>query len=183
MDNALDNLEKRLDALDHILGPDAEGKKLVESLTSAESFVKSAINSHENIKTMSNRTNELDIYLNQDFQDDQQKFSRYAAYINSFSTELQTTFLKLEEIKSLESTLGAEYFRNIPGSSEGLKKLLDKNIEFKESQTVLEEEMMMSMKKFAEIEQGLVNDLANMNSRLDVAQEKIEKHKKEKGEY
>ncbi|KAL5274204.1 l(2)06496 family protein [Megaselia abdita] len=183
MDNALDNLERRLDALDRILGPDANvsGKKsdFVDSLMSAETLVDSAMSGRENIKKVSDRSNELETYLNPDFLEDQQKFSRFAAYINSFSTELQGTFTKLEEIKSLESTLGAEYFRNIPGSSEHLQKLSDKNDEFKESQQFLEEQMMLSMKRFAEIEQGLVNDLATMNSRLDVVQDKIERRKKD----
>uniref|UniRef100_T1GL68 Uncharacterized protein n=1 Tax=Megaselia scalaris TaxID=36166 RepID=T1GL68_MEGSC len=166
MENALDNLEKRLDALDRILGPsqDASERK------SGENFVDSLV------------VEELETFLNPDFKEDQQKLNRFAAYINSFSTDLQGTFSKLEEIKTLEPTLGAEYFRNIPGSSEELKKISDKNDEFKETQMLLEEQMLMSMKRFAEIEQGLVKDLALMNSRLDLVQEKIEKRQKDKAE-
>lgn len=182
MDNALDNLERRLDTLDRILGPngDGPGENFVDSLISAETFIQSAMSGRENIKKVSDRSDQLETYLNPDFQEDQQKLDRFAAYINSFNYELQGTFTKLEEIKTLEPTLGAEYFRNIPGSSEHLKKLSDKNDEFKESQTFLEEQMLLSMKKFAEIEQGLVKDLATMNSRLDAVQEKIEKRKKDK---
>lgn len=186
MDIVLCNLEKRLDALDRVLGPHGnvsdkrEGENFVDSLMSAETLIHSAIAGHENIKQMSDRSNELETYLNPDFQEDQQQLKKFGAYINSFNTELQGTFTKLEEIKSLEPTLGAEYFRNIPGSSEHLQKLSDKNDEFKESQTFLEEQMMLSMKRFAEIEQGLVKDLATMNARLDAVQDKIERRTKDK---
>jgi len=180
MDNVLDNLEKRLDALDRVLGAsDAEGENFVESLVSAETFIKSSMSGRENIKKVSDRSNELEMYLNPDFQEDHQKLNRFAAYINSFNSELEATFTKLDEIKSLEPTLGAEYFRNIPGSSEHLKKLSDKNDEFKESQAFLEEQIMLTIKKFAEVEQGLMNDLVTMNSRLDAVQNKIERQKKD----
>jgi len=37
---------------------------------------------------------------------------------------------------------------------------------------------MLTIKKFAEVEQGLMNDLVTMNSRLDAVQNKIERQKK-----
>ncbi|XP_013102205.1 uncharacterized protein LOC106083613 isoform X2 [Stomoxys calcitrans] len=172
---ALDILEKRVDTLTRILGvvPDngMEGESskvtasgnVIDSLVSANNIVNEAISGREKIKTIVDRSEELEAYLDPHFLEENQQ--------------------QLDRIKELEPTLGAEYFRNIPGECvDKLKQVNEDNTEFAQQAELIEESLILAMKRYGEIQKGLMDSLAVMNKRLEAVEEKLQQNKKEQME-
>ncbi|XP_055853959.1 uncharacterized protein LOC129917806 [Episyrphus balteatus] len=180
--DALDLIEKRIDTLNRVLGPipdnDVKGSEnFVDSLLSANTLLSSALAGRDNINKVLQRSDELERYLDPNFLEETQQTKAKEVYVNAVAPEIATTFKQLEEIKSLEKTLGAEYFRNIPDKTDELKELTKNNTEFKQQTEFIEESLILAMKRYGELQQGLVESLAAMNKRLDHIEEKLQKKK------
>lgn len=180
--DALDLIEKRIDTLSRVLGPIPSGEikgseNLVDSLLSANTLLSSALAGRDNINKVLERTDELEHYLDPNYLEDVQQAKTKEVYVNAVAPELATTFQQLTEIKSLEKTLGAEYFRNIPDKSDKLKELLDTNLEYKQQTELMEESIILAMKRYGELQNRLVESLATLNKRLDTLEERVEKKK------
>ncbi|XP_013102204.1 uncharacterized protein LOC106083613 isoform X1 [Stomoxys calcitrans] len=192
---ALDILEKRVDTLTRILGvvPDngMEGESskvtasgnVIDSLVSANNIVNEAISGREKIKTIVDRSEELEAYLDPHFLEENQQVRAKEVYLNAVANDLHTQFQQLDRIKELEPTLGAEYFRNIPGECvDKLKQVNEDNTEFAQQAELIEESLILAMKRYGEIQKGLMDSLAVMNKRLEAVEEKLQQNKKEQME-
>ncbi|XP_055923505.1 uncharacterized protein LOC129953963 [Eupeodes corollae] len=180
--DALDLIEKRIDSLNRVLGPipdnDVKGSEnFVDSLLSANTLLSSVLAGRDNINKVLQRTDELEHYLDPNYLEETQQVKAKEVYVNAVAPEIATSFKQLSEIKALEKTLGAEYFRNIPDKTDELKELTKNNTEYKQQTELIEESLILAMKRYGELQQGLVESLAAMNKRLDTLEEKLQKKK------
>lgn len=181
---ALDLLEKRIDSLNIILGSDiGEGhvspsENLTDSLLSANTLITSATSGREKVSEMMKRTNELETYLDPEFLNDQQNLKTKEVYVNTVANELASSFEALQKIKTLEPTLGAEYFRNIPDVTEKVKEM-NQNLSTSQQQNeLIEESLMIAMTRYSEIQTGLRESLQKMNERLENFEDRLVSAKK-----
>lgn len=198
---ALDILEKRIDTLSRIIGNVPEqnssdripnttddsakvaSENIVDSLISANNILNEAISGREQIKKIAHRSDELEKYLDPHFLEENQQVRAKEVYLNAVGHELHTQFQQLEKIKELEPTLGAEYFRNIPGECvDKLKNINQDNGEFAQQAELIEESLILAMKRYGEIQTGLLESLNVMNKRLEAVEEKMRIKKKEEME-
>lgn len=181
---ALDIIEKRIDSLNLILGSDrADGAgsaadNLTDSLLSANTLITSATSGREKVSEMMKRTGELETYLDPDFLNDQQNIKTKEVYVNSVANGLASSFEALQKIKSLEPTLGAEYFRNIPDVTEQVKEMNENLSTCQQQNELVEESLMIAMQRYSEIQTGLRESLQKMNERLDQFEDRVISAKK-----
>lgn len=200
---ALDILEKRIDSLSRVLGPLPESitqnsaftttdtaspnkvatENIVDSLVSANNIMNEAVSGREQIKKVMDRSAELEKYLDPNFLEETQQVRAKEVYLNAVGHDLHAQFTQLDQIKKLEPTLGAEYFRNIPSEClDKMKQINEDNGEFAQQAELIEESLMLAMKRYGEIQNALLDSLQNMCKRLDAVEEKIEQKKKEEME-
>uniref|UniRef100_A0A0K8TP03 Uncharacterized protein n=1 Tax=Tabanus bromius TaxID=304241 RepID=A0A0K8TP03_TABBR len=168
---ALNVIGRRIDNLSRILGPttttDTEGgENLVESLLSANTLISSAMSGRENVLKVVARCDELEQYLDPDFQDEIQSMKAKEVYVNIVAPELAANFEMLEKIKLLEFTLGAEYFRNIPDVSDKIKEMNSTAGELCQKNELIEESLILAMQRYSEIQSCITESLKAMNERL-----------------
>lgn len=180
---ALDLVEKRIDALTNVLGiSDSDeanaGEDLTDSLLSANGLIASASSGREKIAEVMKRTNELETLLDPAYLDDQQSLKTKEAYINTVANDLAANFEILQKIKSLESTLGAEYFRGIPDVSSKLQAMNESLSSSQQQNEIMEESLMLSMQRYAEIQNKLRDDLQKLTDKLDMFEDRVESAKK-----
>lgn len=178
----LDSIEKRIERLSRIVGVTEQEEKqnaesLTDSLVSANTLVNSALSGRDNITTIVNRTNELEHYLDPNFLDNQQEIKTKEVYINTVAGDLAESFETLENIKNLESTLGAEYFRSIPDVTDKLKGMNDIVSQVRADNELAEETLTLVMQRYDEIQNGLMDSIKTMNERLARMEEKLQTNK------
>lgn len=183
--DALDCIEKRIDNLNRILGgtssqneaqPNAES--LTESLLSASTLLSSATSGRETIGLLSNRSAELENYLDPDFLDQREDIRSKEVYLQLAAPELQESFAQLEEIKKLESTLGAEYFRSMPDITDKLKAMNEVTGDLAQKNDLLEESLTLAMQRYDEIQRNLKESLRSMNDRIGRMEDKLNQKKR-----
>lgn len=177
-------IEKRIDNLNRILGtlPSDnesfnESETLTDSLLSASTLLSSATSGREAINKFCDRSAELEKYLDPNFIEDQQDLRAKEAYLQMIAPELQETFNQLEQIKKLEPTLGAEYFRAMPDVTDKLKAMNDSTAELAQKNDLLEESLTLAMQRYDEIHNTLKDSLASMNDRIGRMEERMNKKK------
>lgn len=180
---ALDLLEKRIDALNNILGsdeaaPSTAGENLVDSLLSANTLITSATSGRDKVSEMMKRTKELETYLDPEFLNDQQNLKTKEVYVNTVANDLASSFETLQKIKTLEPTLGAEYFRNIPEVTEQVKEMNETLSTCQQQNDLIEESLMLAMQRYSEIQTGLRESLQKMTERLDNFEDRVASAKK-----
>lgn len=179
---ALTIIEKRIESLNQILGnlPDEDSKSenLSDSIISANTLICSAMSGREKITNVVKRSSELEHYLDPAFIDEKQDIKAKEVYINTIAPELAANFESLDEIKKLESTLGAEYFRSIPDVTEKLKTMNEISLEQGQRNDLLEESLVLAMQRYCEIQAGIKESLNGMNDRLDRLEDKMKQKKK-----
>lgn len=181
---ALDMLEKRIDSLNNILGSDhsdanaSTAENLTDSLLSANTLITSATSGREKVSEMMKRTNELETYLDPEFLNDQQTLKTKEVYVNTVANDLASSFEALQKIKTLEPTLGAEYFRNIPDVTEQVKEMNENLSTCQQQNDLVEESLMLAMQRYSEIQTGLRESLQKMNERLDKFEDRVVSAKK-----
>lgn len=182
---ALDHLEKRIDNLNRILGtlpsdndsPSAPTETLTDSLLSASTLLSSATSGREAITKFTERSAELEKCLDPNFVEEQQDLRAKQAYLQMIAPELQETFAQLEEIKKLEPTLGAEYFRAMPDVTDKLKTMNNTTSELAQKNDLLEESLTLAMQRYDEIHDSLKDSLRSMNDRISTMEERLNKKK------
>uniref|UniRef100_A0A2M4AUX1 Uncharacterized protein n=2 Tax=Anopheles triannulatus TaxID=58253 RepID=A0A2M4AUX1_9DIPT len=188
--DALTVIEKRLEHLNQLLGPlptDAsQSENLTEAILSAASFLPSASTGHLSdgaarsaILESFKRKDELEAYLDPAFIEEKQDIKAKEMYINTIANDLAGTFETLQKIKTLEPTLGAEYFRNLPDVSDQLKTMNTAMAEQKQANELLEESLVIAMQRYGEIQAGIKESLKGMTDRLDQLEERLAQKKKE----
>lgn len=185
---ALDSIEKRIDQLTRILGADettleerpAGAESLTDSLLSANTLMASAMSGRQGLVVdFIKRSQELEKYLDPDFLDEQQKVKAKEVYLNTVAPELVESFEQLEEIKQLEPTLGAEYFRTMPNvSAEKLKAMNETTAALAQKNDLLEETLTLAMQRYDEIQQNLKESLQSMNERIDRMENRLKEQTK-----
>lgn len=183
---ALDCIEKRIDNLNRILGTlptqneqntQPNDETLTDSLLSASTLLASATSGRDTINTFSKRSTELENYLDPDFVEQQQDLRSKEVYIQMTAPELQESFEQLEQIKKLESTLGAEYFRSMPDVTDKLRAMNETTSDLAQKNDLLEESLTLAMQRYDEIQNTLKDSLRNMNERIARMEEKMNKKK------
>lgn len=183
---ALDCIEKRIDNLNRILGTlptqneqntQPNDETLTDSLLSASTLLTSATSGRDTINTFSNRSTELEKYLDPDFVEQQQDLRTKQVYVQMTAPELQESFEQLEQIKTLESTLGAEYFRSMPDVADKLRAMNETTSDLAQKNDLLEESLTLAMQRYDEIQNTLKDSLRNMNERIARMEEKMNKKK------
>ncbi|XP_030375179.1 uncharacterized protein LOC115624582 [Scaptodrosophila lebanonensis] len=189
---ALDILEKRIDALTRVLGgvpetnpPGSEagdGHKtvnIVDSLCSANALLTEATTGRTQLQKMVGRAGELEKYLDPNFLEEQQQVRSKEVYLNAVAPELHTQSEQLQHIKKLEPALGAEYFRSIPGEClDKLKQITQNNGEYAQQSELIEESLILAMKRYGEIQADLLSSLDVMSERLDQVEQRVEQKKR-----
>jgi len=178
----LDSIEKRIDCLLRVIGVAEQEEKsnvenLTDSLVSANTLINSAMTGRDRIGAVIDRTNELEHYLDPSFLDNQQEIKAKEVYVNTVAPELAESFETLEDIKKLESTLGAEYFRAMPDVTDKLKSMNDVASQVQADNDLMEETLTLVMQRYDEIQNGLMDSIKTMNERLARMEEKLEKKK------
>lgn len=184
---ALDHIEKRIDNLNRILGTlppsdaaesnNVPSETLTDSLQSAATLLASATNGRDAITKLTDRSTELEKYLDPNFIEEQQDLRAKEAYLQMIAPELQETFDQLEQIKKLEPTLGAEYFRAMPDVTDKLKVMNDTTAELAQKNDLLEESLTLAMQRYDEIHNSLKDSLRSMNDRIARMEERLNKKK------
>lgn len=184
---ALDSIEKRINHLNRILGTDdtddelpAGAESLTDSLLSANTLMASAMSGRQsNVVDFIKRSHELEKYLDPEFLDEQQKVKAKEVYLNTVAPDLVESFEQLEQIKQLESTLGAEYFRTMPDvSAEKLKAMNETTAALSQKNDFLEETLTLAMQRYDEIQQNLKESLRSMNERIDRMEHRLQEKTK-----
>ncbi|EDV56737.1 uncharacterized protein LOC6547330 [Drosophila erecta] len=179
---ALDILEKRIDALTRVLGPgqDSEvGEGVVDALCSAHALLGEATTGSAALQQCVKRSDELEKYLDPNYLEEHQQVRSKEVYLHAVAPELHTQAEQLERIKQLEPALGAEYFRSIPAEClEQLKGITQNNGEYAQQSELIEESLVLAMKRYGEIQAGLLNSLDAMSERLDQVEERMEQRKR-----
>ncbi|CAD6991514.1 uncharacterized protein LOC101450821 [Ceratitis capitata] len=198
----LDILEKRIDTLSRMLGPlpdeenaltsgatsenkqnGAASETVVDSLLTVNSMLSGVIGNREPIANTIGRAAELEKYLDPNFLEETQQVRSKEVYLNAVAPDLHAQFEQLDKIKQLEPTLGAEYFRSIPSEcTEKLKQHSQDNAEFAQQAELIEESLILAMKRYGEIQSGLLESLGTMNKRLLAIEEKMEQKKRSEAE-
>lgn len=187
---SLEIISKRIENLNQLLGPvppaDAQGENLTDAVLSAASFLPSASTGHladgskrDKILEAFQRKDELESYLDPSYLDDKQDIKAKEIYINTIANDLAGTFETLQKIKTLEPTLGAEYFRNLPDVSDQLKTMTTETAEQKQANDLLEESLVIAMQRYSEIQAGIKDSLKAMTDRLDKMENRLLERKKE----
>ncbi|XP_055640783.1 uncharacterized protein LOC129778117 isoform X2 [Toxorhynchites rutilus septentrionalis] len=187
---SLDVIAKRIDQLSQCLGPapaiESQGENLTDSVLSAASFLPSASTGHledgsdrSNILDVFERKEELESYLDPSYLEEKQDIRAKEIYINTIANDLAGTFETLQKIKTLEPTLGAEYFRNLPDVSEQLKTMTATTVEQRNANELLEESLVIAMQRYSEIQAGIKGSLKAMTDRLDKLEERLHERKME----
>ncbi|XP_039970889.1 uncharacterized protein LOC126750773 [Bactrocera neohumeralis] len=199
---ALDLLEKRIDTLSRMLGPlpdegntasagagsdsnkpPAAPDTVVDSLLTVNSMLSGVIGNREQIAKTIARAPELEKYLDPNFLEENQQVRSKEVYLNAIAPDLHSQFEQLDRVKQLEPTLGAEYFRSIPGEcTENLKQHSEDNTEFAHQAELIEESLILAMKRYGEIQTGLLESLGSMNKRLEAIEEKMDQKKRAEAE-
>lgn len=184
---ALDLIEKRIDNLNRILGTlpadnlnettGADAETLTDSLLSASTLLSSATSGRENINNFTERSSELEKYLDPNFVEEQQDLRAKEVYLQMVAPELQETFDQLEQIKQLEPTLGAEYFRAMPDVTDKLKAMNEVTSDLAQKNDLLEESLTLAMQRYDEIHNSLKDSLRSMNDRITSMEERMHKKK------
>lgn len=183
---ALDLIEKRIDNLNRILGTlplDGEptnvgaDETLTDSLLSASTLLSSATSGRETINKFVDRSDELEKYLDPNFIEEHQDLRAKEAYLQMVAPELQETFNYLDEIKKLEPTLGAEYFRAMPDVTDKLKTMNDTTSDLAQKNDLLEESLTLAMQRYDEIHNSLKDSLRSMNERISRMEDRMNKKK------
>lgn len=182
---ALDHIEKRIDNLNRLLGtlptdiesPSATSETLTDSLLSASQLLASATSGREVITKFTERSAELEKCLDPNFVEEQQDLRAKEAYLQMIAPELQETFDQLDDIKKLEPTLGAEYFRAMPDVTDKLKTMNDTTSELAQKNDLLEESLTLAMQRYDEIHNSLKDSLHSMNDRISRMEERLNKKK------
>lgn len=184
---ALDHIEKRIDSLNRILGTipssdtsestNAPSETLSDSLQSAATLLASATSGRDAITKLTERSNELEKYLDPNFIEEQQDLRAKEAYLQMIAPELQETFDQLDQIKRLEPTLGAEYFRAMPDVTDKLKAMNDTTAELAQKNDLLEESLTLAMQRYDEIHNSLKDSLRSMNDRIARMEDRLHKKK------
>jgi len=180
--NALDLIEKRIDCLNNLLGAmpsdDDRSENLTDSLISANTLISSSISGRTNINNIVKRQNELENYLNPDFLDEQNLIKSKEVYVNTIAPELAGNFELLEKIKAMEKeTLGAENFRNIPDFNEKFNAMNEISSDQKQRNDLLQENLLLAMERYSEIQNNIKKSLQDMNQRIDTIENKLIKKK------
>lgn len=184
MDSALDVLEQRLDKLNNLLGPipdDPDGKSedLADSLMSADTLISSAMSGRPNMLEAVNRIKELEHLMAPTIlQDDSSDIKAKEVYVKTIAPELAGNFEMLDEIKKLEPTLGAEYFRNIPDVGDNLQTLQCEANEFKQKNEMFEESLTMGLQRYDRIQQEMRESLKQMSERIEQLEERLKQRLK-----
>lgn len=181
---ALDCIEKRIDNLNRILGTvsvddpsAANSETLTDSLLSAQTLLSSATSGRDTINEFCKRTDELEKYLDPDFIEQQQDLRAKEVYLQMVAPQLEDTFEQLEEIKKLEPTLGAEYFRSMPDVTDKLKAMSETTSDMTQKNDLLEESLTLALQRYEEIQNNLKDSLRSMNDRIARMEEKLNKKK------
>lgn len=183
---ALDLIEKRIDNLNRILGTmpseneptnAAASETLTDSLLSASTLLSSATSGREIINKFTERSAELEKYLDPNFIEEQQDLRAKEAYLQMVAPELSETFDQLEQIKKLEPTLGAEYFRSMPNVTDKLKAMNETTSDLTQKNDLLEESLTLAMQRYDEIHCVLKNSLGEINDRISRIEERMNKKK------
>lgn len=180
---ALDTIEKRIESLSRILGAEtledsSGGENLHESLVSANTLLSSAMSGRQPIVDVMNRTNEIERYLNPDFLEQKQDLKTKEMYLNAVAPQLAESFNQLEQIKRLESTLGAEYFRTLPDESDKLQMMNETTAAISQKNDVLEEMLTVTMQRYDELQNNLKESLRMMSERIEKIENKLKEKKK-----
>ncbi|KAH8402140.1 hypothetical protein KR009_010002 [Drosophila setifemur] len=180
---ALDILEKRIDALTRVLGPVAEqesGEGVVDALCSAHALLGEATTGSVPLQNCVKRAPELEKYLDPNYLEEQQQVRSKEVYLHAVAPELHTQAEQLERIKQLEPALGAEYFRSIPSEClDQLKSITQNNGEYAQQSELIEESLVLAMKRYGEIQAGLLSSLDAMSERLDQVEQRMEQKKRD----
>lgn len=178
----LDNIEKRIERLSRLVGAQPQdenvsAENLTDSLLSANTLISSAMSGRDQINAIVNRSNELEHYLDPNFIDEHQEIKAKEVYINTVAPELAENFEILEQIKELEPTLGAEYFRTMPDVTDQLKTMNETASQVKTDNEVLEETLTLVMQRYDEIQNDLKESLKSMSERIARMEDKLQKKK------
>ncbi|KAH8405138.1 hypothetical protein KR222_004574 [Zaprionus bogoriensis] len=185
---ALDILEKRIDSLTRVLGPlpDAHEEQseaassvhtasIVDSLCSANALLSEATTGRSQLQQCVGRSAELEKYLDPNFLEEQQQVRSKEVYLNAVAPELYAQSEQLERVKQLDPALGAEYFRSIPSEClDKLKQITENNGEYAQQSELIEESLILAMKRYGEIQAGLLSSLDTMSERLDQVEQRME---------
>lgn len=190
MEQSLDILNKRIDRLNTILGPipgdtsDAKasavqgGENLVDALLSANTLLSSAVSGREKILEVVNRTGELENYLDPSYLDERQEAKAKEVYVNTIATDLASSLEILDKIKTLEPTLGAEYFRNIPDVADKIRHMNNTASEQVQENDLIEQSLILAMQRYSDIQAGIKDSLAAMNDRIDAIEDRLKVKRK-----
>lgn len=184
--DALDAIERRIDSLNRLVGslPDEDTKattnaeNLCDSLISANTLIASAMSGRPKIAEIVQRADQLENYLDPSFLDAKHDTKAKEVYVNTVAPELAASFEQLEQIKKLEPSLGAEYFRNIPDVSEQLRAMNDTTAELGQKNDLLEESLTIAMQRYDEIQSGIKDSLQTLNERIDQLENRLKTKKK-----
>ncbi|XP_033251765.1 uncharacterized protein LOC117190844 [Drosophila miranda] len=169
--DALDILKKRIDALTRVLGPVREAESvegIVDSLCSANALLSEATTGRAQLQQCVGRAAELEKYLDPNFLDKHQQVRSKEVYLNAVAPELHTQAEQLERIKQLEPALGADQ----------LKQVTQNNGEYAQQSELIEESLILAMKRYGEIQEGLLTSLDAMSARLDQVEQRMDQKKK-----
>lgn len=184
---ALDAIERRIDTLTRLVGTmpattaddtiasstNINNENLTDSVLSANTLIASALSGRQKIGEIVNRTDELEQYLDPAFLDAKADAKAKEVYVNTVAPELAATFEQLEQIKRLEPSLGAEYFRNIPDVTDQLRQMNDTTAELGQKNDLLEESLTIAMQRYDEIQSGIKDSLAALNDRIVQLEQRV----------
>lgn len=151
-------------------------ENIVDTLVSTNNIIDEAVSEHEQIRAVMKRSDELERYLDPQFLDESQDLRAKEAYLTATSLDMQTQLAQLQQIKSLEGTLGAEYFRNVPQDyADKLKQMNEDNTELLQQAQKIEKDLVIMMKECSDVQTNIMQSLQSLKERLKLIEERIER--------
>lgn len=150
---------------------------IVDSIASAHSLIESAVSGRDKLSEVIRRADEVERFLDPNFIAENRQTNLKEIYLNTVVNDVAQSFELLQKIRDLEPVMGAEYFSSIPDVTAQLKALIGTAREQKERNDMIEESLISSIHRYAEIQNEIHRKLQDMNDFLDQYEENAERKK------
>lgn len=150
-------------------------ENIVDTLLSTNNIINEAVSEHEQIRNMMNRAEELEKYLDPQFLYSTPDLSSKQAYLNAVSPDLQMQFAFLQQINSMQGTLGAEYFRNVSEDYATKLKEIDESYgKLRTESEQVENDIVQTISQYGDAQKNLMQQIHKAMQNLELLEKQFE---------
>lgn len=150
---------------------------IIESLSSANTLISSALSGREKINAVIQRLPELKSYTESDFEPMDVQVDRKLEYIISMESEIRENAQKLKQLQELVPVLDSDRFKNLPELAEKLDKLTINYVDLGGKTGVIKDESQDLIARYNEILTNISKNLIILDADITELEKKNEPKK------